>query len=459
MEIQIYLNKKSIDGKPTQVVIYKQCKIMEVVDNQNNFYYLIFHKNKFINGKKTNIIQLNSYLHKALVKGFTFPSEHPVLSELVTMQKSIQFQLIRFNQLFKKLQNHYPPAEIIQIFSYFDAFIPNDQLKKLVKNTYYSYRREGKLYHAYRTLKNFQQNFSEDTFTNDMVNQLEFQSFNNQYQDIETLEMSKKDLDFVESYYFNTISRPSSQEKLISLYQKQNRWLDELCLHLNQEPSNESLHRINVLCLEQFSPNQQIKIWTSLLDKIEENQLLQAQLLEKLIEQNNPNDTILLLVQHGMQPSKAQLSTIATYFQQADQELIASIFPQLNKKLLQLFHNDHKLLENLVHRSITAVFSNYTLNEIVSWLEPFQEAGIHLPVHQKLLKMLRLEENPDQQYALGELYLDFNQISRSIDCFKWEMELNPDNPQPIRLLSNIYRNIGNREEANTYQQLLVHMQK
>lgn len=73
--------------------------------------------------------------------------------------------------------------------------------------------------------------------------------------------------------------------------------------------------------------------------------------------------------------------------------------------------------------------------------------------------MKQLEDDPDHQFELGELYLYFQQLEQSLDCFKWEMELNPDNTKPVQFLSKIYLELGKKEEANAYQQLLIQMQK
>ncbi|QGS69274.1 hypothetical protein CV093_15960 [Oceanobacillus sp. 143] len=37
------------------------------------------------------------------------------------------------------------------------------------------------------------------------------------------------------------------------------------------------------------------------------------------------------------------------------------------------------------------------------------------------------------------------------------MELSPNDPKPVTYLSKIYKKIGNHDEANAYQQLLIQM--
>ena len=54
---------------------------------------------------------------------------------------------------------------------------------------------------------------------------------------------------------------------------------------------------------------------------------------------------------------------------------------------------------------------------------------------------------------LGQYYAEFHQYDEAIECFSWEMELNPDDPAPVSQLSKMYRHKGMTDEAAAYQQL------
>jgi tetratricopeptide (TPR) repeat protein len=74
-------------------------------------------------------------------------------------------------------------------------------------------------------------------------------------------------------------------------------------------------------------------------------------------------------------------------------------------------------------------------------------------------RMYKIREEPDQQHFMGELYYQINQLPQAIDCFLWDLELNPINPRPIKWLTKLYNELGMVEESKSYQYLYKQVQK
>ncbi|WP_193750887.1 hypothetical protein [Bacillus coahuilensis] len=47
----------------------------------------------------------------------------------------------------------------------------------------------------------------------------------------------------------------------------------------------------------------------------------------------------------------------------------------------------------------------------------------------------------------------------AIECFEWEMEMHPQDPLPVKWLTKLYSEMGKKEEAKNYLNLLHSMQK
>ena len=67
--------------------------------------------------------------------------------------------------------------------------------------------------------------------------------------------------------------------------------------------------------------------------------------------------------------------------------------------------------------------------------------------------MVELLEDPDRMMELGDYYAEFKQFDKAIDCFFWEMELQPQNPSPVWKISKMYQSKGMVKEAAAYQKI------
>jgi hypothetical protein len=71
--------------------------------------------------------------------------------------------------------------------------------------------------------------------------------------------------------------------------------------------------------------------------------------------------------------------------------------------------------------------------------------------------MAGLEEDPERMMELGDYYAEFQQYDKAIDCFFWEMELQPQNPIPVLRISKMYQQKGMVKEASVYQKIAAQL--
>ncbi|MDO6448677.1 hypothetical protein [Oceanobacillus profundus] len=453
MQFQVQLNKKKIHLTATQLVFYKQSKVLEATDKNSNYYYLIFYKNNFINGAKRNQIKINSHVHQAFKNGIRYLGEHPITRTLIKKQKS--FHLISFNQLYKSIQKKYTTLETALIFSYFDSFIKLESTHKLFRQTFYEYRRNGQHFAAYKLLNCYSLAYPNNKFAHDMLHNLQFQTYKPIYQNMTTL--YEKDPIYFEASFESFKGNQTFLKLLFQLYREQNRLLDELAVRseLLQLHDSEENNSTVIFLLENFSLDDQLLI----LQQLKQHAAIREKSMQLLLSTGKANDFVHFLFKTDFQPTPEQMDAIITRFEQADSDVLSSQYQLSKTRLLTLCSFDARILDKLVTPFVTAFFNHYSLHDILDWTEAFRKANFHLPIEQKLRKMQTMTEDPDQQFALGELYVHFQQLEKSIDCFKWEMEMHPNNPKPVSYLSKIYNQLGQQEEATAYQQLFLQMNR
>ncbi|AXI10162.1 hypothetical protein CUC15_15020 [Oceanobacillus zhaokaii] len=455
-QFKIQMNKKNLILTAEKLTFYKQSKIIEATDQKSNYYYLIFYKDDFINGMKATKIKINSHVHRALTNGIHVSGTHPLTMRLINKQKSLTF--IQFNPLFKQIQKHYSKLETILIFTYFDSFTKPDSITKLIRSSFYDFRREGQLFAAYQLLRVYLDYDRQSPFVHDMIHSMQFQQHEINYQEMEYI--YEKDPLNAELICFDDRYDPEYVSILFKLYRSENRSVDALALRidlLHHEFNEDHFTAIEVL-IKDFDQEEQVEILQDLYHS-SNNRIIAEKLLSALLADDNANALIQFVLTTSDQPTREQLQLIMDQLSETDTHVLVSFFEKSNKRLLSLSNHDSKILNQLVTPFVSAFLEEIPLTNIVEWFTPFHEAGIHLPIEQKLLKIKSLSDDPDQQFALGELYFQFQLFEKSIDCFKWEMELSPNDPKPVTYLSKIYKKIGNHDEANAYQQLLIQMTK
>ncbi|MFB1050921.1 hypothetical protein [Paraliobacillus sp. JSM ZJ581] len=456
MQLTIMINKKQITIETLHMYVYKQSKVIEAVDKNNRYYYLVFYHNQYINGVKTTKIKIGSHMHRALTNGIPFPSDHPFINTLLNKE---MFSCIKFNQLYTKLQQKYSPTETALILSFFDTFTSPNSIQKLLKKTFYSYRRNGKLRKAFQILYILKQVDSTDTFALDMIGKMEFQNYRTLYQALDTLE--QHDAVNFESLCFEQLTQHDIQRKLIDFYTKNNRLLDASIVRiflLRQQFQPFVWHEL-LTSLSDWEVEAQIKI---LLDLNQHNPHpdFEKELISRLLHSSYHKETISFLIEHEYVPTTDESSQVIYHLNHTDPQQLVDYFHLSRKKLLQLHkHLPKKQLEQIITPFVKAFMPIFHLSEIQAWIKSVKEEEEHFLIEKTLKNIENLQDDPDRQYKLGELYVSLDQLDKAIECFKWEVELDPNNTKVIKTIIKLSKQMGNDSEAAVYQDLLIQTQK
>lgn len=449
----VFAGRKSLTLSPVQLSIYRQCQIVEAMDPDQKTYYLFFIKDTFLHAAQLNDIPTASMLSRILQDGIGFPGTHPLTEALLSNHSTLSS--IPQEQLVKKLFSKYGPLDTALFLTFFEGCLPTETLRLQLKKIFYHFRRNGQLSAAYKSLRYYLDFASDDSFASDMLNNLSFHHYADRYLGLSM--SSIKDKTFLEFLCFDRLYEPEYLEALVDIYQKENRWIDELAsrcdfLSINKDQAN--LQAIQTLIQQKFTTKQQTLFFQNLLSSLPHTSELRAGIFNQLISQKNHTEVIRFLLDEQADVSPDQLSFLTISFQHIDLNAFSSQWNKMNRLLLQLYREQPSHLEPILHRFVCHLLKEYELAFIKEWISLFTEADVKLPIADIIGKMCEYQEDPDQQFALGKLYLYFDQYEKSIDCFKWEMELNPADTAPIQYLIKVYAHLGEKTEKEAYTQLL-----
>ncbi|MFC2949736.1 hypothetical protein [Virgibacillus sediminis] len=454
MEVQI--NKKKFPLTAKRITVYKQSKVIEAVDQSGRYYYLLFYKDQFLNGTSTDHMKLGTHIHRAWKHGIHFDGTHPLAGELLRQRDSYSFT--SFHLFFKRLKETYSHTQTALIATFFDTFASSGEINRILKEIYYHYQRNGQVFKAYQILLLGTECEPSVQFFTDMINKLEFKPYKEMYQHLD--KAAEKAPIQLESICFSNLLDPSKATKLLSFYQQQGRWMDELTLRihlLGNRFTSDNFSAIQGLA-KNFTEQEQLDILLDLYNSCRHPQVAEH-LAESLFALGDADSIVEYVMASDLPLQERHLPNVLEAFEQADDLLLASLMNRPIDRLLEISKHEPHLLEQLAAPFVRAALKEYSPDDILDWLAPLSQAGHHLPIEQKLHRMKSLAEDPDRQYDLGELYFHFRQLDQAIDCFTWEMELHPENPKPVNYLVKICTEKGEKEEAAAYKQLLIHMQK
>lgn len=450
-QFQAQQKKKNLTLTPQQLAIYKQSKVLEATDEAGDYFYLFFYKNDFLTGIHADDIDADTHVHRAFTEGLHFEGSHPLTKQLIRAYNSFHF--LPIEKLYKKIQEtSYSQLETALIKTYFDAFSSTDSIHKVLKDTFNHYQRNGQSLAAYQLLNIYLNYDNTNTFARDMISGAQFKNQSKMYQDLEKL--SEKDPIQLESLCFDNLYHTEHVMILLQLYKEQKRWTDELALRIALLKSHftpENFTAIQVM-IEPLPTDEQMTLLQE-LNQSNNNPVLHEALITKLFASGKPNDILEFMMTTKVQPDEKQLTEIIPHIEQAGLTHLASFFKNGNYRLLELSKNP-QTIERLATPFVSSFLQDHTIGEILDWFQAFRDANFHIPVEQKLLNMQTLIDDPDRQFDLGELYLYFHQLKKALDCFKWEVELDPQAHSSVKYVAKIYQELGYPDEAAAYQQLL-----
>lgn len=453
MELTIQTGKKVKSLQVEQLCLFHQSKIIKAISPEHEIYYLIFHKDNYINGANSQSLQQGSYLQQAFTRGVCLSNNHPVLHELISNKT---FPLVRFQLFNKKLAQQYSPIESSLILTYFDQFLPEEMTTDTLKQTYYDLRRNGKMSKAYQTIQILSNHRPDNQFSKDMRSHLDFQRYEEKYQNLDELQN-------IDSFTYERVcfQEPEYRDRLLSLYQEEDRTIDAFILHYDQLKRNfdqTDWHEVEQ-GLEKYSNEEQLYCYTELIK--ENPALLQVPVFaNKLLTKATADFYIQFVLEDTFKLDELDHQLLITQLHDANPHLLAHYFNHPKDQLVQLTKDcSTKETEAIVLPFIKAFLMSKSISEVIEWLEPFHHYHKQLSFDAKLQTMQQLQEDPDQQGKLGELYVQFEQWEQAMNCFKWEVELNPTNLSIVRALIDLLKKTNNQQEAEAYQSLLIQTEK
>jgi tetratricopeptide (TPR) repeat protein len=455
--ITVIDNKEKSELKVTRLAVYNVCKIIEAVNEKGECFYLFFYKDQFLTGKKAAKLKRHSHIEKVFKNGILFSSPHPLVHKLT--EKYSSFTLQSFTSLWPKLEATYTPQETALIFTFFDSFIKKEKIVKIMKNSFYDYRRNGQLFLAYQIihiLKNFAPKYK---WAYETANSLQFHKFMKIYEENSTVLQTKDPL-YTEQFCFSHRAKDENFFILQTKLSAEKRWIDLIGLYVDhissrQEPSLDVYQKLLSLLPLYLSEEESTTLLHDLYKKVPHFQPLQNNLFHTFMKHHLYEEAIHLAINKNITPSEIQLQQLTNLLDNGSITIDKLNVEKMND--LPIKQLNPTILEKILRICVPRLLSQYDLSYVSQWLSPFYSANLPLPILQQIHTMIEIKEDPDQQLFLGEYYYEFNQLEKAIDCFSWEMELNPTDPKPVQWLTKIYREMGMIEESKAYQQIYSSM--
>lgn len=452
--------KKKTIIHPHKLTLFQQCKLVECHEELTGTRYLLFfYKNDFLTARPMKEHEPTSFLAQAETRGIPINAPSPLFSLLV--HPTLSLQVIPFNQLLSQAKRKYTLEETALIFSYFDSYIPHEKLDKLLKDLFFSYRRNGQLAAAYRlaTLllsRGYNQSWVEST-----TKQPDYAKAAKRYQ-AAPLTLLATDPLYVEQQCFLDYQTKENHELLLTLYTEQKNNLNTLILKINKwvkKPSQKTLPDLTHALSTHLKEEDVLSCLLSLLKTVPVTSGLHQDVYNRLIQKQEHQHAIQMLLAYSFTLSPEQQKQLPTIFEHFSIDNINGPLKNNSERIFALLKDQPLVLERLIRSFLPSLFKSHDLSDIQAWLKEVNQASVQLPIMKKLNEMASLIDEPDKQMALGHHYYELEQYEKAIDCFSWEMELQPNQPEPLQWLAKSYQNMGKIDEAKTYQQLLTQLQR
>ncbi|QHE51745.1 M48 family metallopeptidase [Pontibacillus sp. HMF3514] len=442
-----------------RMTVYKQGKIVECTDDEAQHYYMFFYKQKYLNIVKEKPLKPDSYAKNALDHGTTFHAPHPLID--ATISESEPYKKHLFNDLFPKLKQKYNYDEVTLIASFFESFIKKEQLIKFIKTMFYENRRNGKMfacYRIYRVLANFA---SSNSFVRSLASTLEFKKFDPLYEQLNT-SLKEKDPIYYEQVLHDHLHDDEAFQKLSQFLQEEERWIDDLTISIQKfenDPTDNWYTFIQHKMMSHFQGKAFMQLLEDLFSRVPNNKILQKDLLNQYVQLDCPEKALNLIATQHLDLREDQLESFNKVLDHINLEEIDVKIEELNTVIASLFKKIPNQAASLLQKAIKMLMKDHSISFIQKWLEPLRGLPQADPIIEKVDQMQVLQDEPNKQLELGELYYEFSQMDEAIECFSWEMELHDQNPKPVQWLSKIYNELGQSQEAKAYQKLYVDMVK
>ncbi|MBS8266431.1 hypothetical protein DYI25_18585 [Mesobacillus boroniphilus] len=456
-KISFKSNRVIVNGEVKRTAIFARFMVAEVQTELNEKYYLIFYKNALIYGAKLEKVQKDSFIDKMLNEGIVLDQNHPLLPVLIP---STALAIPAKNKLFNHLQRNYSLLEIPCIAAALDSFFSQEQLAKQIENIFFHYRRNGSFYKAFQSIHILSNLSPSLEHLKDRLHAREYSSYSSFYATSSLSAIQKKDPLFAEFHCYTNRKNPEHYQMLENILNNEGRYAEGLLVWLEDKRNltAESVKRQTELALN-YIP---LENWILALSYAKINPYKwvpeSRTFIEALIREGQYEKAAVYLFPFIEDLPAEFHQVLNELWKHIDAEFVSSHLEEfllLHQQVAQ--ENDPKQSEQRILQLTAKLMEGHDLKTVCEKLKPIQMKFPHSIIIRKINKMAALMENPDRMMELGQFYADFNQYDQAIECFFWEMELNPADPAPVRQLCKMYQHKGMVKEASAYQQIYTQL--
>jgi len=451
-------SQEVFQGRVLRIAIYLQSKVLEIMDSNDSVFYLIYFKNILLGGGKIENVKKDTFLYEAFQQGITIGHSHPLFP--VLLPKNRKLTIPKANHLFTQLQNDLSLQEIAFAATSMDPFISKQQLNHVIREIFNHFRRNGQFLKAYQIAKIWLQ-FSPETKT---IKQLIGTSEFKKYRKMEVSDSKaviEQDSLSKEQFYYQHRKEQEYEIQLHRLLKQQSRHLDQLVLFFHQFELKHDFYDYREfiqLLRNELKLEERYEALKFLWESSPEHTLLTEDLMQEQIHLKLYSEALQLLANRIPILSAMNTERIESILELVDPSTLTDV-RNINQLISQLYPTHLEKKEDLVRCLVTSLLKQLNPTEVKRWLEPIRETSPNLPVMDEIDQLELLSNDIDQLTKLGELYFQFGSLDRSIECFTWEMELNPKSIDPVRWLSKLYKEKGMQKEADDYKKLSIFLAK
>ncbi|RWZ52230.1 hypothetical protein EQV77_16160 [Halobacillus fulvus] len=447
-------HKKTTEVTLHQLAVYQAFRVLEAYDHNQKPYFLIFHKDRYLNYVTASRRPDHSFVQKAFQSGTTFSSLHPITKMILT---STSYKKQSFNDLFQKLQHKYPLDETALIATYFYPFIKKEKLSHFIQKLFYQERRDGKWLSCFRILQILRKFDPSHPLLSSSSQDLQFSRYEERYKKGDP-ELLSKDPIYSENQLHTATDSSPDYDALLELYQKQNRLFDMYVLQIAYTTSTQNEEIYCKLIETPMFNNSENKL--EFLKDFDERGFqhprFQQDYLNQLIKHESVPEILSFIPAHSISLSPEQADLLLFILERTTSLLHTEKWQPF---LEEVYSSTPSKAEEFLHLAVCQLLSSHDPDFVVKWMKGFKNLPPTSPTRKKLEQMQRLAEDPNHQRELGLLYYEYKQPEKAIECMSWEVELYVDDPKPVQWLAKLYQETGRKEEHDAYQKLYVEMMK
>ncbi|MFC0471499.1 hypothetical protein ACFFHM_13605 [Halalkalibacter kiskunsagensis] len=449
-------DKEQISLQAHKLTFFQQCKLVECIDSNNSHYLLFFYKDHFLTVQPLKDFTRNSFLGNAEKHGVFIYAPNPLFSRLLPPLSTVKISPIR--QLMTTIKKDYSLEETALITSYFDSYLSADTLESFLKECFFTYRRNGKLRAAYRLAMILRSRGYNRNWITSTTEHLDYASAANYFK-APLSKLLSSDPIYVEQQCFLNLNK--NYDLLVTLYTHQNRLNDLLFIRIAKwlnQPTAVTYPKLVQDLTEYFEHDEVLQFLLSFLPHTSPKSGLHQDVYQRLIKKQDYKNAITLLFAYSFSLSDNEMDELSDLIDYNFLSHLTLSITSISERLFPLVGKRPLLFEKILRSTLPQLLKQHSLSEIHSWLQQFQ-FNDEIPVRNKINNMFNIMDDPDNQLELGMHYFDLHQYEQAIDCFSWEMELHPNEVEPIKWLAKTYRKIGKLEEVETYHNLLSQIQR